>query len=134
MSKKLILFLMVLLFGSTSFLRADEVTIGDPTSTVTSNYLPGYSLYNYALSQQIYTADEIGMSGTINDVTLWLKNSSSYARNYNIYMKEVSEATFASGEAWVSMTDADLVATGTLAHRYRFWCIFVSWFLPTNTS
>lgn len=116
MSKKLILFLMVLLFGSTSFLRADEVTIGDPTSTVTSNYLPGYSLYNYALSQQIYTADEIGMSGTINDVTLWLKNSSSYARNYNIYMKEVSEATFASGGAWVSMTDADLVATGTLAN------------------
>ena len=116
MSKKLILFLMVLLFGSTSFLRADEVTIGDPTSTVTSTYLPGYSLYNYALSQQIYTADEIGMSGTINDVTLWLKNSSSYARNYNIYMKEVSEATFASGEAWVSMTDADLVATGTLAN------------------
>jgi hypothetical protein len=116
MSKKLILFLMVLLFGSASFLRADEVTIGDPTSTVTSNYLPGYSLYNYALSQQIYTADEIGMSGTINDVTLWLKNSSSYARNYNIYMKEVSEATFASGEAWVSMTDADLVATGTLAN------------------
>lgn len=116
MSKKLILFLMVLLFGSTSFLRADEVTIGDPTSTVTNSYLPGYSLYNYALSQQIYTADEIGMSGTINDVTLWLKNSSSYARNYNIYMKEVSEATFASGEAWVSMTDADLVATGTLAN------------------
>ncbi len=116
MSKKLILFLMVLLFGSTSFLRADEVTIGDPTSTVTNSYLPGYSLYNYALSQQIYTADEIGMSGTINDVTLWLKNSSSNARNYNIYMKEVSEATFASGEAWVSMTDADLVATGTLAN------------------
>lgn len=116
MSKKLILFLMVLLFGSTSFLRADEVTIGDPTSTVTNSYLPGYSLYNYALSQQIYTADEIGMSGTINDVTLWLKNSSSYARNYNIYMKEVSEATFASGEAWVSMTAADLVATGTLAN------------------
>ena len=116
MSKKLILFLMVLLFGSTSFLRADEVTIGDPTSTVTSNYLPGYSLYNYALSQQIYTADEIGMSGTINDVTLWLKNSSSYARNYNIYMKEVSEATFADGTAWVSMTASDLVATGTLAN------------------
>ena len=116
MSKKLILFLMVLLFGSTSFLRADEVTIGDPTSTVTSTYVPGYSLYNYALSQQIYTADEIGMGGTINDVTLWLKNSSSYARNYNIYMKEVSEATFADGNSWVSMTAADMVATGTLAN------------------
>ena len=116
MSKKLILFLMVLLFGSTSFLRADEVTIGDPTATTTNSYLPTYSLYNYSFSQQIYTADEIGMSGTINDVTLWLKNSSSYARNFNIYMKEVSEVAFEDATAWVSMTDADLVATGTLAN------------------
>ena len=115
MSKKLILFLMVLLFGSTSFLRADEVTIGDPTSTTTNSYLPTYSLYNYAFSQQIYTADEIGMGGTINEFTMWLKNSSSYARNLNVYMKEVSEATFESGSAWVSMTESDLVATGTLA-------------------
>ena len=116
MSKKLILFLMVLLFGSTSFLRADEVTIGDPTSTTTSTYLPTYSLYNYSLTQQIYTADEIGMAGTISDVAMWLKNSSSYARNFNIYMKEVSESTFANNSAWVSITDADLVATYTLAN------------------
>ena len=116
MSKKLILFLMVLLFGSTSFLRADEVTIGDPTSTVTSSYLPTYSLYNYSFTQQIYTADEIGMSGTINEFTMWLKNSSSYARNLNVYMKEVSEATFESGSAWVSMTADDLVGTLTLAN------------------
>ena len=116
MRNKLILFLMLALFGSASFLRADEVTIGDPTSTTTNSYLPTYSLYEYSFSQQIYTADEIGMSGTINDVTLWLKNSSSYARNFNIYMKETSEVTFADGTAWVSMTDADLVATGTLAN------------------
>ncbi len=116
MRNKLILFLMLALFGSASFLRADEVTIGDPTSTTTNSYLPTYSLYEYSFSQQIYTADEIGMSGTINDVTLWLKNNSSYARNFNIYMKETSEVTFADGTAWVSMTDADLVATGTLAN------------------
>ena len=116
MSKKLILFLMVLLFGSTSFLRADEVTIGDPTSTVTDSYLPTYSLYNYAFSQQIYTADEIGMGGTINEFTMWLKNTSSYARNLNVYMKEVSETAFADGSAWVSMAESDLVATCTLAN------------------
>jgi hypothetical protein len=114
MRNKLFLFLMLALFGSTSFLRADEVTIGDPTSTVTDSYLPTYSLYNYSFTQQIYTADEIGMGGTISEFTMWLKNSSSYARNLNIYMKEVSEATFADGNSWVSMTDADLVATYTL--------------------
>ena len=56
------------------------------------------------------------MGGTINTLTMWLKNSSSYARNLNIYMKEVSESTFASGSAWVSMTAGDLVATTTLAN------------------
>ena len=116
MRKKLILFLMLALFGSTSFLRADEVTIGDPASTTTSTYLPTYSLYNYSLTQQIYTADEIGMAGTINSLTMWLKNGTSYARNLNIYMKEVTEDSFASTSAWVSLTASDMVATGTLAN------------------
>ena len=114
MRKKLILFLMLALFGSANFLRADEVTIGDPTSTTTSSYLPGYSLYDYAISQQIYTADEIGMGGTINSLTMWLKNTSSYARNYNIYMKEVSETAFADATSWVSMTASDMVGSYVL--------------------
>ena len=116
MRKKLILFLMLALFGSTSFLRADEVTIGDPTSTLTNSYLPGYSLYEYSLTQQIYTADEIGMGGTINSITLWLKNTSSYARNYNIYMAETTETAFADGSAWVSMDASNLVGSYTLAN------------------
>ena len=116
MRNKLFLFLMLALFGSTSFLRADEVTIGDPTSTVTNSYLPTYSLYEYSFTQQIYTADEIGMSGNITEFTMWLKNSSSYARNLNVYMKEVSESAFADGNAWVSMAASDMVATGTLAN------------------
>ena len=60
-----------------------EVTIGDPASTTSSSYLPTYSLYEYSLSQQIYTADEIGVGGTVNSLTMWLKNTSSYARNLN---------------------------------------------------
>ena len=93
-----------------------EVTIGDPTSTTSSSYLPMYSLYEYSLSQQIYTADEIGTAGSISALTMWLKNTSSYARNFNIYMKEVSESAFASGSAWVSMSDSDMVGSYTLAN------------------
>ena len=92
-----------------------NVTIGDPTATTTNSYLPTYSFYNYSLTQQIYTADEIGTAGTINSLTMWLQNNTTYARNFNIYMKEVSESAFASTSAWVSMTSADLVGTGTLA-------------------
>ena len=114
MSKKLILFLMLAIFGSTSLLKADEVTIGDPAGTTTNSYYPVYSLYNYSFTQQIYTAEEIGMAGTINSLTMWLKNSSSYSRNVQIYMKNVEKDAFTSLTDWVPMSAEDLVATGTI--------------------
>ena len=91
-----------------------EVTIGDPTSTTSSSYLPTYSLYEYSLTQQIYTADEIGVGGTINSLTMWLQNTSSYARNLNFYLKEANVNAFAGGD-WVSMSSSDLVGSTTLA-------------------
>ena len=91
-----------------------EVTIGDPTSTTSSSYLPTYSLYEYSLTQQIYTADEIGVGGTINSLTMWLQNTSSYARNLNFYLKEANVNAFAGGD-WVSMSSSDLVGSITLA-------------------
>ena len=94
-----------------------EVTIGDPTSTTTNAYIPGYTLYDYAISQQIYTADEIGVAGTINTLTMWLKNSSSYARNINVYMKEVEATEFASATAWESFTAADMVVSFTMPNE-----------------
>ena len=109
--------MMTLLLAFVGVAKADVVTIGDPTSTTQNSYLPTYSLYEKSFTQQIYTADEIGVTaGTINSLTMWLKNTSSYARNLNIYMKEVSETSFADGNAWVSMSDSDLVATATLAN------------------
>ena len=94
-----------------------EVTIGDPTSTTTNSYLPGYTLYDYSISQQIYTADEIGVAGTINTLTMWLKNSSSYARNINVYMKEVEATEFANATAWESFTASDMVASFTMPNE-----------------
>ncbi|MBO7109305.1 MAG: fibronectin type III domain-containing protein [Prevotella sp.] len=91
-----------------------DVVIGNSAATTGNSYLPAYSLYEYSLTQQIYTADEIGVSGDINSLTMWLQNTSSYARNWQIYMKEVDKSTFASGSDWVSLTDADLVASGTI--------------------
>ena len=96
--------------------QAVTVTIGDPTSTTTNSYLPTYSLYDYSFTQQIYTADEIGVGGSITAFGMWLRNTSNYARNLNVYMKEVSESTFANGSAWVSMSASDLVASGVLAN------------------
>ncbi len=105
---------MLAIFGSTNLLKADEVTIGDPAGTSTSTNFPVYSYYNYSFSQQIYTAEEIGTGGTINSLTMWLKNSTSYSRNVQIYMKNVSKTAFGSTTDWVPMSAEDLVATGTI--------------------
>ena len=115
MSKKLILFLMVLLFGSTSFLRADEVTIGSLEGATANSYLPMNSLYNYSYTQQIYTAEEIGTSGTINAITMWLYgNANLYEMPFNIYMKEVDKDAFESTTDWVVVAETDMVYTGTV--------------------
>ena len=112
--KNKILSLLVLLLTAATGAWAEVVTIGDPTSTSTDSYLPGYSLYEYSLTQQIYTADEIGMSGTITTLTMWLRNNSSYARNINVYMKEVSGSIFEANNSWVSLSADDLVGTATI--------------------
>ena len=102
--------------GSGSGSGPVDMTIGDSTSTTTNSYIPGYSLYEYSYIQEIYTASEIGAAGTIQSLTMWLKNTASLARNIEIYMKEIEDSTFADATSWVSLSDGDLVATGTIAN------------------
>jgi hypothetical protein len=116
MRKKLILFLMLALFGSTSFLRAEEVTIGSLEGAVNNSYLPMNSLYNYSYSQQIYTAEEVGMAGTINSITMWMLGPADLpARTFDIYIKEVDKEAFAGSTDWVTVAASDMVYSGTVA-------------------
>ena len=64
------LFLLMGMIGLMSVpLRAEEVTIG--SGTTTNAWLPSHSYYKYSLTQQIYTADEIGGAGTINSIAFY---------------------------------------------------------------
>jgi len=115
MSKKLILFLMLAVFGSTSLLKADVIEIGNPTAS-TSTYAPAYSLYNYSLSEQIYTADEMGGNDcTINSISFYWSSGGNATNepNWQIYMKAV-HGTFPSSSDYIPVTAADLVYSGTV--------------------
>ena len=91
------------------------VIVGDTTSTSGDSYLPMNSLYEYSYSQQIYTADEIGMAGTINSITVWLKgNANLYEMPFAIYMTEENKSAFAGTTDWVTVTSADLVYSGSV--------------------
>ena len=116
--KKFLLLLTLLCTLFTS-VKATEVEIGDPVGANASNNtsLPFSSTYNYGWSQQIYTADEIGMAGTINSLSLWIYSTSNISSfSIQIYMAEVDKESFESTSDWVVLSASDLVFTGALTN------------------
>ena len=111
---------MVLLLGNLSLLRAetDEIVIGDPAGTVISNYIPTFSLYNYAMTQQIYTAEEIGGACTITGISFWLNSTTTMSRNIQIYIKNTDKNEFASVTDLETMAATDLVYQGAVTTTY----------------
>lgn len=93
-------------------LDARTVAIGDGTNGFT--YLPTYSLYNYSITEQIYTAAEIGSAGNITSITF---NSvgDTRERTLDIYMVHTNQTTFSSTTAWVHPTNDDKVFTGSVS-------------------
>ena len=77
--------------------------------TVTNTYIPSYSTYEYSLTQQIFTAAEIGHGGGITSI--YFKPSAySVARDLEIYLGHIPEATASS---FVFPSDLTLVYTGS---------------------
>ena len=110
MKSKRLLSLMLLCFALFGVARADEVTIGSLEGATNNSYLPMNSLYNYSYTQQIYTAEEIGMAGTINSITVWMYgNANLYEMPFDIYMVETDKADFVSNTDWETVTSGDIV-------------------------
>jgi len=111
--KKVFLFLTMLLFAFTGTMKAGvDVEVG--TGSTTNSYLPDYTYYDYAVSQQIYTAAEIGMGGTINAISFDVASGSA-TRLLNVYMKHVTRSTFTGTSNWESMSDDDMVYSGNVS-------------------
>jgi len=65
----LLLLLLALLVPWAANAQQQTVTIGDGTTTTNTNPIGTY--YNYSITEQLYTADEIGMAGTISSVSFY---------------------------------------------------------------
>ena len=96
--------------------------IGDG-GTLTSNYLPSYSFYNYTLSQQIYTADEIGTACTITSVAFF-NGGTEKTRNYDMYLVHTNKTAFQNNTDWITVTEADKVFSGSKAMVAGDWTVF----------
>ncbi len=99
-------------------LRAEEVTIG--SGTTTNAWLPSHSYYKYSLTQQIYTADEIGGAGTINSIAFY-NGGSEKTRTYDVYLVNTEKNSFSGSSDWVSVSSNDLVFSGSVTMTANDW-------------
>ena len=106
--KKISIFLMLMAFFAPLAANAQtEIEIG--TGGTTTSNLPVYALYENSYSQQLFTAEEIGMAGSITSISFFPTTASSYDRVVDIYMLNVSRTAFASNTEWEAVTASDLV-------------------------
>ena len=88
--------------------------------TTTSSYLPAYSYYNNTLSEQIYTAEEVGMAGTITSISFF-NGGTEKSPEIKIYMVNTNQSEFASTTSWLTVTESDLVFNGTVTFTVGAW-------------
>ena len=98
-----------------------ELTYVGNYSVANNQFLPSYSFYKYSLSEQIYTADEIGASGLINSIAFYNTGTQTKTRYYKIYLATTDKTEFESQTDWISASDATLVYTGNVTMHAKRW-------------
>ena len=98
---------------------AEGLLIGDGGST-TDQYLPSYSYYNYTLSQQIYTAEELGSAGLVSSIAFF-NGGDTKTRTYDVYLVSTTKSEFTGATDWVTVTSDNMVFSGSVAMTANDW-------------
>jgi len=83
-------------------------------------FLPTYSYYNYSLTQQIYTADEIGQACDIMSIAFF-NTTYQKTRNLTVYLMNTRKEAFESNTDWLVPTEADMVFSGNVTFTVGSW-------------
>ena len=104
-----------------SALRAQDVPVVQiGTGIDTSEYLPTNIFSDYSLSQQIYTASEIGQAGTIYSIAFY-NTSQDITRNLDVYIAHTNKTAFANDTDWTAVTVSDLAFSGNVTFVQNQW-------------
>ena len=88
---------------TTNCLVGGNLQIGEGTST--SSYLPDYTFYNYAYSQQIYLASEMNGPAEIHSISFNVSSVNTPNRTIKIYLMHTSSTS----NSWLNPSTAQLV-------------------------
>ena len=110
--KKLLCILLTALLGFSGLTLSAQQIVEIGTGTSTTYVTPFNSLWGYSFVEQIYTAEEIDMSGSITSIS-FNNSSSGQTNNITVYMKLVNRTSFTSATDFETVTAADIVYTGS---------------------
>ena len=110
--KKYLLILLTVLLGLGTWQSSAQETVEIGTGTGTTYYGPYNSLWGYSFVEQIYTAEEIDMTGSITSIS-FNNSSSGQTNNITVYMKLVNRSSFSSSSDYETVTAADIVYSGS---------------------
>ena len=117
MIRKSLLFMMLMaLFAPLAMNAQTTVTIGEGTATSNTNPIGTY--YSYSITEQLYTAEEIGMAGTITSISFNYAGTVAKDFPIQVYMMNVDAADLSTG---INLADADEVFNGTLSITGQGW-------------
>ena len=105
--------------GTISFEPSTKTVIG--SGDATSSYLPTYCLYNYSLTQQIYTVAELGDAGLIESIDFYNDGTAERIRDLSVYIVSTPKDTFESATDWISVSAADLQFSGNVTFAPQAW-------------
>ncbi|GEM_PF-1589302 len=95
------------------------VTIGD--EAFTSYRFPFVMNENYSITEQIYTAEEIGMAGTITSIAFQYASSGAFSMSgVQVYLKHTDKNNF-DDYSMVSLSEDDKVFEGTFSATGTGW-------------
>ena len=108
--KRFFLLSLVCVLGLFGNLRAQEETISIGSGNSSSYRTPINTDQPYSVSQQIYSADEIGKgAGKISKIAFRWVAASTETRNLSVYMQNTTQSSFGG---WIPLTDNDKVFDG----------------------
>ncbi|MBR3710033.1 MAG: choice-of-anchor J domain-containing protein [Bacteroidales bacterium] len=119
-----------MVLGSNPGTQSQTITLGSGNSTTSGRNVPLYINraygYGYSLSQQIYTASEIGSSGSITSLAFRVNNAQSSNRTLHIYLTSTTNTDFDYDSDWgayasVPMSASGLVFSGTVNFNQTGW-------------
>ena len=118
--KSLLLLLLMAMFAPWAAMAQETVEIGTDGGTTNNSYLPGYTLYDNTLSEQIYTAEEVTMAGTISSIAFY-NGGSTKSPTVTLYMVNTDKEAFSSTSDWLTVTSSDKVYEGSVTFTAGEW-------------